>query len=76
MRRSKPSGRYTVTGPDSGDRAAESVGVGISFAQTLATRHRRSQGVLTWYVRDLLQGVTYAIVTKQEDGVITTEPRF
>lgn len=75
MRRSKrASGAYTVSGP-SGERAASTVGQGISLAQTLATRYRRTEGVLSWYVRDLLQGVTYATITKEADGTITTWPR-
>lgn len=75
MKRSKkPTGAYTVTGPYEKDHAVPTVGAGISVAQTLASRYRRSEGVLTWYVRDLLRNTTYATVTKTEGGVIETWP--
>lgn len=71
MRRSAPSGRYTVTGPHEDEKAVPSVGAGISLAQTFASRQRAREGVLSYYVRDF-DGATLARVTKEEDGTITT----
>lgn len=71
MRRSAPSGRYMVTGPHEADHPVPSVGAGISVAQTLASRQKAREGVLSYYVRDF-DGTTLAMVTKEEDGTITT----
>lgn len=71
MRSRRPTGRYTVTGPHEEDHPVPSVGAGISVAQTLATRQRARDDVLSYYVRDF-DGTTLAMVTKEEDGSITT----
>jgi len=70
-RRSKPTGRYMVTGPHEADHPVPSVGAGISLAQNMATRQRARDDVLSYYVRDF-DGTTLAMVTKEGDGSITT----
>jgi hypothetical protein len=70
MKRSAPSGAYTVSGPFEKDHPVPNVGAGISCAQTFCTRHRKRADVLTYYVRSLT-GDLLAMVTL-EDGVIET----
>jgi len=70
MKRSKPEGRYTVTGPFEPDHPVPNVGAGISCAQTFCTRHRKQASDLTYYVRSLT-GEAKAMVTLS-DGVIFT----
>ena len=64
-------GRFTVSGPGHDDKAAPSVGAGISGAQDFARLDRHIQEERTYYVRDL-GGVLYAMVTKDEGGVVHT----
>ena len=75
MRR-KQEGRYTVTGPHEEDHAVPTIGAGISCAQSFASKHRRAEGEITYYVRDLVGGVLYATITKGADGSITTWPSY
>ena len=74
MLRRKAEGRYTVTGPFVEDYPVPTVGAGISAAQNFATRHRRAEGELNYYVRDVVGRTLYCTITKQEDGTITTWP--
>ena len=71
MKRSKPEGKYTVTGPFEQDHPVPNVGAGISCAQTFCTRHRKQAESLTYYVRSLT-GDLLAMVTLNEEGVIET----
>jgi len=73
-RRAAEGGRYIVTGPFVNDTRVISVGAGVSLAQNHATKHRRKEGTLTYYVRDILGVTTYATVTKGADGIILTRP--
>ena len=70
MRRSKPSGSFTVSGPFEQDHPVPNVGAGISCAQTFASRNRKKASYLTYYVRSLT-GEALAMVTLS-DGVIYT----
>jgi hypothetical protein len=76
MRRRREEGAYIVTGPQERERRAENIGHGISIALTYATRRRKEEGAFTYYVRDVLGTTTYATVTKEEDGTITTRPKI
>lgn len=73
MRR-RQEGSYIVTGPQERERRAVSVGMGVSIAQTYATRRRKEVGSFTYYVRDVFGTTTYATVTKEADGTIQTRP--
>ena len=70
MKRSKPSGSFTVSGPYEQDHPVPNVGAGISCAQTFCTRHRKRADELTYYVRSLT-GDLLAMV-ELRDGVIET----
>lgn len=68
----KRLGRYSVTGPDI-DRTANSVGSGISLAQTLAGREPRESKEVTVYVRDeITDGGVIARIERRKDGTIET----
>lgn len=65
------AGAFMVSGPGA-QRDAESVGHGISLAQTFAARHLGERETeLTFYVRDIHETVR-ARVVKRDDGVIVT----
>lgn len=64
-------GRFTISGHGHEDKAAPSVGAGISGAQDFARIDRHVREERTYYVRDL-GGVLYAMVTKDEAGVVHT----
>lgn len=70
MKRSVPSGKYTITGPFEPDHPAPTVGAGIVGAQTFCTRHRRKAEDLTYYVRTLTGEVVAKVWT--ENGVTLT----
>jgi hypothetical protein len=74
MSSSKPSGRYTVTGPHEEDHPVPNLGAGLSCAQTFASRHRKlaAGDELTYYIRDLASDEVLARVTKELDGSVTT----
>ena len=73
-RRSETTGAYIVTGPQEQEKHTPTLGAGLSVAQTYANRRRKEAGSFTYYVRDALGTTTYATVTKNEDGTITTQP--
>ena len=68
MRRTRSSGALSVTGPNESGSAAN-MGMALSLGSTFATRHRREEGELTYYVRNVA-GEVVGRVTKREDGVI------
>lgn len=73
-RKSKLEGSFIVTGPHETEKHAPTLGAALSLAQNYATKRRRDEGSYTYYVRDILGTTTYASVTKEEDGSITTVP--
>lgn len=74
MRRRHEEGSYIVVGPGEKEKRVLNLGIGISVAQTWATKRRREEGTYTYQVRDLFGTTTYATVTKEEDGTILTRP--
>jgi hypothetical protein len=70
MKRSKPSGVFTVSGPFEQPYPVPNVGAGISLAQNFASKHRTQAETLTYRVTHL-DGTLLAVV-KLLDGVIYT----
>jgi hypothetical protein len=70
MKRSKPNGVFTVSGPYEQDHPVPNVGAGISVAQTFASKHRKDAETLTYRVTHL-DGTLLAVV-KLLDGVVYT----
>lgn len=71
----RDQGSYLVLGPGI-ERRALTLGMGIALAQTLANQRRKEAGSFTIYVKNALETITYAIITKEEDGTITTRPKI
>ena len=72
MKRSKPSGSYTVTGPYEDDHPVPNIGAGVSCAQTFASRHRKHGDPLTYYVRSLT-GEAKAMVVLSDGTIYTAQ---
>lgn len=75
MRRRRQEGAYIVSGPGEKERRVLSVAVGLSVAQDWACKRMKTEGVFTYYIRDVLGTTVYATVTKGEDGSVLTIPK-